>query len=347
MSIKKIDFESKTAKVVRSIAAFFVVVLAILWYAFFSATFHPNKKSYVLVDADDTPDSVIAKVKKVGKPSSMASFKWLMKHMGYKVHTGRYKISRGDGTYLLYRHLSTGHQSPAEFSLNNIRTKKDLAKSISDQLMMKESKIESMLNDPDFCARYGYTPETIIAMFIPNTYEFYWDIKPNAFFKRMKSECDKFWLDDNRLGKAKEIGYTPVQVMTIASIVEEETNNNDEKAMVAGLYINRLHSGMKLQADPTIRFALQDFTIRRVGGSQLMVQSPYNTYKHEGLPPGPIRIPSIEGIDAVLNYAHHDYLYMCAKEDFSGTHNFAKTWDEHEANAKRYQKALTERKISL
>jgi len=347
MSIKEIDFNSKTAKIMKSVAAFFVMVIVVLWYIFFSATFHTSKKVYVYIDDDDTPDSVIAKVRKKGDPSSIASFMWLIKTFGYKVHAGRYAIAPGSGTLLLYHRLATGHQTPLEFSLNNIRTKKDLAESISRQLMMKEHTIESDLNDPAFCSKYGFTPETIICMFIPNTYQFYWNIKPKTFFKRMKDESDKFWADDNRLEKAKEIGYTPEQVMTIASIVEEETNSSDEKSMIAGVYINRLHKGMKLQSDPTIRFALQDFTIRRVGGQQLHVNSPYNTYVNQGLPPGPIRIPSIEGVDDVLHYVHHDYIYMCAKEDFSGTHNFAATWQEHEVNAKKYQQALNARNIKL
>jgi UPF0755 protein len=345
--MKKFDLKSKTSRIVGSIGIFIAIIVVILWYIFFSPTFHPNKKAYVYVDADDTQDSIIAKVRKTGKPSSLTSFKWLIKHQGYKLHTGRYAITPGEGSFILYHRLASGRQSPIEFSINNIRTKEELARSIAQQFMMKGSKIEAMLNDSAYCAQLGYTPQTIVAMFIPDTYEFYWDIKPKELFKKMKNECTKFWDDDNRAQKAKEIGFTPVQVTTIASIVEEETNNEDEKPMVAGLYINRLRKGMKLQSDPTIRFALQDFTIKRIGGSQLFTNSPYNTYKHEGLPPGPIRIPSIKGIDAVLNYTHHNYVYMCAKEDFSGTHNFAETWQEHEVNAKRYQEALNKRNINL
>ena len=162
--------------------------------------------------------------------------------------------------------------------------------------------------------------------------------------KRMKKEHDRFW-NAERTGKAASIGLTPEEVCTVASIVEEETANKAEKPIVAGLYINRLHAGMLLQADPTVKFALQEFGLRRILHKHLEADNPYNTYKHQGLPPGPIRIASIDGIDAVLNYTHHDFLYMCAKEDFSGTHNFAVTWNEHLANARRYQRALNQRNI--
>ena len=183
------------------------------------------------------------------------------------------------------------------------------------------------------------------ALFIPETYEMYWDISVDEFFERMQTEHKRFW-NTQRKAKAQEMGLTENEVATLASIVEEETNNNGEKPSVAGLYYNRLRIGMPLQADPTIKFALQEFGIRRILNSDLNVESPYNTYLHRGLPPGPIRIPSVVGLDAVLNYAHHNYLYMCAKEDFSGTHNFAATYREHLNNAQRYWAALNKRKIS-
>ena len=181
-------------------------------------------------------------------------------------------------------------------------------------------------------------------LFIPETYQVYWDMSAEEFFERMQKEHQKFW-NQERLDKATAIGMTPTEVCTLASIVEEETNNNPEKPMVAGLYINRLHTGMPLQADPTIKFALQDFGLRRITNAHLAVESPYNTYLNTGLPPGPIRIPSPIGLDAVLNHTKHNYLYMCAKEDFSGTHNFASNYAEHMKNARKYWNALNERKI--
>ncbi|MCD7816338.1 MAG: endolytic transglycosylase MltG, partial [Bacteroides sp.] len=195
-----------------------------------------------------------------------------------------------------------------------------------------------------YCAQIGYSTETLPCLFIPNTYEVYWTMTPEAFVKRMQKEHDRFW-NEERKAKAQSIGLTPEEVATLASIVEEETANNAEKPMVAGLYINRLHADMPLQADPTVKFALQDFGLRRILHTHLETDSPYNTYKHTGLPPGPIRIPSIQGIESVLNYTRHNYLYMCAKEDFSGTHNFAATFSQHLANARKYQRELNRRKI--
>ena len=160
----------------------------------------------------------------------------------------------------------------------------------------------------------------------------------------MKREYNNYW-NQKRISKAQAIGLTPLQVSTLASIVDEETANNAEKPVVAGLYINRLKKGMLLQADPTVKFALQDFTLKRILLKHLSIDSPYNTYKYAGLPPGPIRIPSVQGLESVLNYARHNYLYMCAKEDFSGTHNFAVTHSQHIVNAKLYQRELNRRKI--
>ena len=181
-------------------------------------------------------------------------------------------------------------------------------------------------------------------MFIPNTYEIYWNIPVTKLLSRMKKESDSFWTSD-RQAKAKAIGLTPQQVITLASIIDEETAVNAEKPMIAGMYINRLKTGMPLQADPTIKFALGQFGLHRIYYDLLSVASPYNTYRNIGLPPGPIRIPTTVGVDAVLNAVSHDFLYMCAKEDFSGTHNFAKTYSEHLQNARKYSAALNARGI--
>lgn len=210
--------------------------------------------------------------------------------------------------------------------------------------MTDSSNLARLLMDSTYCAQIGYSTETLPCLFIPNTYEVYWTMTPEAFVKRMQKEHDRFW-NEERKAKAQSIGLTPEEVATLASIVEEETANNAEKPMVAGLYINRLHADMPLQADPTVKFALQDFGLRRILHTHLETDSPYNTYKHTGLPPGPIRIPSIQGIESVLNYTRHNYLYMCAKEDFSGTHNFAATFSQHLANARKYQQELNRRKI--
>ena len=240
--------------------------------------------------------------------------------------------------------LYRGYQEPINLTVSNVRTLDRLARSIGKQLMIDSTEIATVMNDTIFQKRMGYKKETMSSLFIPETYQVYWDMSVDEFFERMQKEHEKFW-NQQRLAKAESIGMTPEEVSTLASIVEEETNNNEEKPMVAGLYINRLHKGMPLQADPTIKFALQDFGLRRITNEHLNVNSPYNTYLNAGLPPGPIRIPSPIGIDAVLNYAKHDYIYMCAKEDFSGTHNFASNYADHMKNARKYWNALNERKI--
>jgi UPF0755 protein len=338
----------KNKWVIAAIVAGAIIVFAgiFVYYNLFASQFQTEKKAYVYIDRDDTPDSITVKVERAGMPRSMNAFKWLMAHLddAKNIHTGRYLIKPGDGNYPVFRRLTRGQQAPLNFSINDIRTCGQLAEKIGNQLMIDSSEVAIRLNDSAFCSKLGFKKETVISLFIPNTYEIYWNISTADLFKKMKKEYNSFW-SNQRLSKAKSIGFTPSEVCTIASIVEEETNNTAEKPMVAGLYINRLHKGMKLQADPTVKFAVQNFTIKRVTGEYLRSNSPYNTYKFEGLPPGPIRIPSIKGIDAVLNYTRHNFVYMCAKEDFSGTHNFAATWEEHMVNARKYQAELNKRKI--
>ena len=210
--------------------------------------------------------------------------------------------------------------------------------------MIDSLELATAFSDSLLISQSGYNVQTLPALFIPNTYQVYWNISPDKLIERIIKENKKFWNAD-RLKKAEELKLTPIEVSTLASIVEEETANKLEKPMVAGLYLNRLKRGMLLQADPTVKFGLQDFTLRRILNKHLLVDSPYNTYKYAGLPPGPIRIPSIDGIESVLNYSRHNYLYMCAKEDFSGTHNFAENMAQHQINARKYQQALNKRNI--
>ena len=248
------------------------------------------------------------------------------------------------------RHIKNHIGSPVNFIVPTARTTNDLAGKLAKRVMADSVAIAQYLNDEEKIAALGFTKETLPAMFIPNTYDIFWDASVDDIMQRMKKEHDKFWNAD-RTAKLKEVSnyagmeMTPVDVATLASIVESETANDGEKPAVAGLYLNRLRTNMKLQSDPTVIFACQDFTIRRVLNTHLQTPSPYNTYLNFGLPPGPIRIPSIVGLDAVLNHDHNNYIYMCAKEDFSGTHNFAADYNEHLANARRYTKALDERGI--
>ena len=258
--------------------------------------------------------------------------------------TGAYKLSGGMSVYKAASKLSRGSQTPVRFTFNNIRTKEQFADRVSKSLHISKDELLTMLNNDSICNSYGFTSETIPALFIPDTYEFYWTVTPNKFIEKMKQAYDRYW-NQERTQKARSIGLTPVETAVIASIVEEETNKKDEMEDVAGLYINRLKQRMKLQADPTVKFALQDFGLRRILKEHTMTPSPYNTYYVNGLPPGPIRFASKTGLDAVLNHKQHNYLYMCAKEDFSGYHNFATTLPEHQRNAVRYHKALAKRNI--
>lgn len=316
-----------------------------VYYYILSPPFQISETTYIHIDRDDTVDSLYHKINTQASPNRMIGFEWLARYYKFnKVRTGRYAIYPNDNTLAVFRRLSRGVQKPLNISFNNIRTRQQLAKRLSNQLMIDSAEIADRLFDPAFQEKIGYKDETIISMFIPNTYEVYWNISVNEFFERMQKEHDRFWTEE-RKNKAKAIGLSPEEVSTLASIVEEETNNNAEKPTVAGLYINRLQRGIPLQADPTIKFALQDFGLQRIYNTHLTIESPYNTYTNTGLPPGPIRIPSIKGIDSVLNYGKHNYIYMCAKEDLSGTHNFASTFAEHQINARKYWNALNKRKI--
>ena len=228
-------------------------------------------------------------------------------------------------------------------TFNNVRTLDRLAGSVSRRIEPDSATLAETLTDPATAERYGYTPQTFMAMFVPDTYEMYWNCSAGDFLDRMKRESDRFWKE--REAKLARSGLSREEAVTLASIVYEETKKKEEMPRVAGVYVNRLRRGMPLQADPTVKFALGDFSIRRVLFAHLEVDSPYNTYKHAGLPPGPICMPSIAAIDAVLDFEAHDYLYFCAKDDLSGAHVFARTLPEHNRNAQAYARALNWRGI--
>ncbi len=274
------------------------------------------------------------------------SFLWVCNKKNYpnKIKPGKYKIRNNINNNELVNMLRAGWQEPVMVTFNNVRLPHELAQRISKQIEASDSSILQILNDNNIHEKYNFTKETFPAMFIPNTYEFFWNTSAEEFIERMHKEYLGFW-NESRLEKAKEIGLSAIQVSVLASIVDQETHKNDEKARIAGLYLNRLNRNIRLHADPTIKFAIGDFGIKRVLRKHLQINSPYNTYRNDGLPPGPICYPSIKGIDAVLNYENHNYLYMCAKEDFSGYHNFATNLREHNENAARYRRALNKRKI--
>jgi len=345
-------FRTKRAKrtFIRRVMALFVVLLLVAGFWAYrmvlASNFSIKETTYVYVDSQKNFNDLCNQLKDSASCKSLASFKQLAYLIGYpdKMKTGRYAIEPGTGNLRLLKNLIGGLQSPIRITFNNIRLRTDLAQRLDDQLMVTKDELLTRFADSAYCAELGFTTETIQCMFIPNTYELYWDITPDNFMKRMQKEYKAFWTAD-RLAKAAKIGITPVQVSVLASIVEEETAKADEMGMVAGLYLNRLQINMPLQADPTVKYAVGDVTLKRIMFEHLQVESPYNTYKHTGLPPGPIRVPSIKGINAVLNHDQHNYIYMCAKEDFSGRHNFASTLAEHAKNANRYRAELNRRQI--
>lgn len=306
-----------------------------------------SQSTFVYIDQDDTVDSVDLKIIDALDLNTIPKgFNILSSYKTYdqNIRTGKYEIKPSETAYSLFIKLLRGHQTPSKLVINNIRTLDQLAGKLGNQLMLDSLEFQFYFNNADELAKLGYTPETLLAFFIPNTYEVYWNMSMTEFIERMSKEYNKFW-NEERLQKAKEIGLSPIQIATLASIVEEETNDKEEKPMVAGLYINRLRKGIPLQADPTIKFALQDFAIKRITNKDLEVDSPYNTYLNAGLPPGPIRLATIPGLESVLNYTEHNYLYMCAKEDFSGKHSFATNLNDHMINARRYWQALNRLKI--
>lgn len=340
----------KLNKTIIGILGGCILIIAILaatgYYLCFSKAFSITETTYLYIRPGDSLDDVCKQLESEAHPKTLKGFRLLSSFYKYDEHirSGRYAVKADDNMFRLVRRLSTGQQSPVNLIVPSVRTMEKLAGSISSRLMLDSATIVSALKDSVFCKQQGYTPQTIACLFIPNTYQVYWDMDIDEFFARMQKEHKRFW-NDERTEKAKRTGLTPEQVSTLASIVDEETAKNDEKPMIAGLYINRLKKNMLLQADPTVKFACGDFGLRRILNKHLTVDSPYNTYKYIGLPPGPIRIPSITGIESVLNHTNHDYLYMCAKEDFSGYHNFAKTMSGHLQNAQRYQRELNRRNI--
>lgn len=336
---------TKLVKIVSGVVAVAALVAGYGAYLLFSSPYKMAETAYIYVDEDDTMDSLKTKVVAATKAESMNGFDLMTKLKRFnKPRTGRYSIQPGENIFNSVRKIANGIQEPALLTIPEVRTVEAMVERIAPQLMISAEDIQKELDDPQVIAELGYTKETLPCLFVPNTYEIYWNTSAKNLLTRLNKERQSLWNAD-RQAKAKAMGLTPEEVTTLASIVESETAYGPEKATVAGLYYNRLKINMPLQSDPTVIFAVGDFTIRRVLNEHLNIDSPYNTYKNTGLPPGPIRIPSIQGIDAVLNYGHNDYLYMCAKEDFSGSHNFTSSYAQHLANAVRYQRALNQRGI--
>ena len=323
-----------------------ILLGGIVAYNLFFARISVDGERFLCIDADDTADSAMAKLDGLDAGYSHLGFDILSGLTGYAGHVrpGRYAVSRDLSTLQLVRNLRSHRSVPVRLVVPAVRTLENLAGRLSRLIMPDSAALIRCFTSDSVLQSLGLTRATVVTIFIPDTYEVYWEITPQQLVSRMQREHEVFWNAD-RIAKASDAGLSPEEVYTLASIVDSETAANAEKARIAGLYINRLNRGMPLQSDPTVIFATGDFSIRRVTGKHLAIDSPYNTYRVRGLPPGPIRVASVAGIDAVLNYEHNDYLYMCAKEDFSGTHNFAAGIQEHYANARRYAAALNARGI--
>lgn len=347
--------EKKTNKK-RSIIRILLIVLAVItllagyWgFRFYSAYFRSNvtdAQEYIYVHTGWTFEDVLNEITEKGMVENTNTFRWAAEQMDYptRVKAGKFRLEPGMNNRTLINRLGGGMQEPVRIRFESLRHKEELAGLIAAQLEADSAALLNLLNDETKAEQYGFTAENFFAMFIPNTYEFYWNTSAEQFVERMNKEYNRFWNED-RLAKAQALEMSPAEVSILASIVRGEAIHNSEMPTIAGLYINRLRRGMRLQADPTVIFANNDFTIRRVLYVHLTKDSPYNTYLYGGLPPGPINLPSIAAIDGVLNYQKHNYIFMCAKEDFSGYHSFAVTQAEHNINARRFQRALNERNI--
>jgi len=326
-----------------------IFIGAILAWKGYSAFFGPSvtdAQPYFYVYTNDRYPDVLRRIRtdKIVKDADL--FNMVAKSMNYpeKINPGKYKLTPGMSNRELIGNLRGGYQEPVKLRFSNIRLKENLAGVLGDNFQADSAQFSAFLNNEAVAEQYGFTLDNFYTMFIPNTYELYWNTSPDKVIERLHEEYKKFWTPE-RLEKAKALNLTPQQVSILASIVRGEALHNDEMPMIAELYLNRLRKGMLLQADPTVIYANNDFSIRRVLNKHLTIDNPYNTYRYKGLPPGPINMPPIVAIDAVLNPAKHDYIYMCAKEDFSGYHAFAETMNEHLVNARKFQKALDDRNI--
>jgi UPF0755 protein len=321
----------------------FIIVAIVAWIFLGSGTSFSDSKKYLYVHTGAAnKEAVINSLEKDDIIEHPGAFEWLANRMGLwkRLKPGRYEIKKGESLFSIVRMLRNNRQSPVSLVINKIRTNEDLAHLIAKNFEPDSLDVIGFIHSPDSLGKLGVDENTLMTLVIPNTYTMVWNSRTGRILQRLKTEQENFWKRNNRIEKARAMGFTPNQVYTIASIVEEETNKQDEKGNIASVYINRYEKGMRLGADPTVKFALKDFGLKRIYEKHLQVASPYNTYKVAGLPPGPICTPSSKTIDAVLNAPKTDYMFFVAKSDFSGYHTFSSNYAEHLQHAKEYQKAL-------
>lgn len=318
----------------------------------YGKVFKPNlvlnadQKEFVYVKSTDSFNDVVQQLVDRQMLTNKESFIWMAEFLDYdkKVRPGRYAVKNGMNNKDLVLLLKSGKQEPLRITFKSIRTKFELAGKVGQLLEADSTGLLDLMNSSAFEDKYDLDPENAMSLIIPDTYEFYWNTTNETFVEKMGKFYLDFWTEE-RKSKAAAIGLTPAKASVMASIVQQESARKEEWPIIAGVYMNRFNKGMKLQADPTVVFAVGDFSIRRVRSNHLAVNSPYNTYIYKGLPPGPIYLAGKQCIDAVLDYQRHNYIYFCARPDGSGLHDFANTYDEHLRNARNYQRRLNERGI--
>ncbi|PKP42094.1 MAG: endolytic transglycosylase MltG [Bacteroidetes bacterium HGW-Bacteroidetes-10] len=333
-----------------SIAAIVLIAAAsITWYGY-SLLFKNNihgETGYLYIREGATVESFMTDIDSLGTIRNKRSLRRVasIEKLEGSIKPGRYRIKSGMGNREIVRMVKYGWQTPLNITISgNIRTKERLAGILSRKLEADSSSMLRMLNNDSLAFSMGFKPETFIGMFIPDTYEVFWTVTPVELAERFRKEYEKFWNEERR-AQAYAAGFTPEQITIIASVVAEETNIREEYPVIAGVYINRLKAGIPLQADPTVKFALNDPSVKRILFKHLQIESPYNTYKNKGLPPGPITIPSAAAIDGVLTFKKHGYFYFCAKPSLDGSHVFASSLAEHGRNARAYQNAISKLKM--
>ena len=327
----------------------FIAAIAFAGWRFFGSNtaFNESKKSLYIKTGSNFED-VINDLTDQGILKNPGSFALLAKAFKYEknVRPGKYVIHQGASIFKVFRMLKSGNQTPVNFIITKLRTKENLAQKVAANFECDSATFIALLNSNDSLAKYNLDTNTAMTAILPNTYSILWNTSPSKIFKKLFAEHERFWNED-RLKEAEALNLTPEQVYTLASIVEEETNAEDDKGKVASVYLNRIHKNMRLEADPTIKFALHNFALKRIytGYIDSVAASPYNTYKVAGLPPGPICTPSEKTIDAVLNEPSTDFLYFVAMPDRSGLSTFTSSFEQHQTNARNYQRYLDSIKI--
>lgn len=342
----------KTRRIVFGTLSILIILSVIVFIRIYKAILYPNvlipngDKVSLYISSEDDFEKVKEKLYSENIIVNQKRFEWLAKKLDYPkyIKSGHYVIYDGMNNNRLLNMLRSGNQTPINITFNNIRTIEQLAGRIAEQIDTDSISIINAIKENPTLKEMGFDNESYAALFIPNTYELYWNIEAGELIERIIMEYNRFWNEERR-NKAESIRLSPVEVSILASIVDKETVKTSEMPRIAGVYLNRFNRNWLLQADPTLIFAIGDFEIKRVLDVHKEIESPYNTYKYIGLPPGPICIPSIAAIDAVLNAENHKYFYFCAKDDLSGYHVFAKNMTQHNINAEKYRRALNKKKI--